>query len=276
MEKAGLKKWIVPVLTLVILFCFLLIAALVIALNIVNKRLDYIALAVEETAEQHITADVLLNKSIPVNFSIRIADEVMVGIDMIVETVIPVDIEIPVNEKMMVPFKIGIKDYIKLDTTIMITDDVYADVEDTIYVNQNVTVPTSKRRGITLPIRASLPLNERVKISVDQPIPIHSVVPVDLLIIDTLDVGLNIKVPVKVNLPVRIPVRTKATVSFPEAISVVGDLPVSLTIPVDIPLSETKLAPCFIKIANGLRGLIDLNTSLTIDNNIQLNSIKEE
>jgi len=195
------------------------------------------------------------------NSNFEVAGDVTVGIDMVVETVIPINIEIPVIQDILVPFKIGVKDYIKLDTTIMITDDVYAMVEDTIYLDQKVTMPTSDKRGVTVPIKASIPLNERMKVSINQAIPVHAMVPVDLLVIDTLPVGLNIKVPVDIMFPVKIPVHTTATVSFPNPIPVVGNIPVSLTIPVDIPLSETDLAPYFIKIGKGLRGLTKLRST---------------
>lgn len=69
-----------------------------------------------------------------------------------------------------------------LNSNFGVAEDVYAMVEDTLYLDQTVSVPTSKKRGITLPIKASVPLNERVKVSVNQAIPVHAVVPVDLLI----------------------------------------------------------------------------------------------
>ena len=247
-----------PLLTATIFFCFLIIAALTIVLTRINGRLNNLAVLLEQTAEQHLTANVALDTDLPLNSSFQIPDNVTVGISMVVETVIPLNVEIPVNENILVPFKIGVKDYIRLDTTIMITEDVFANVEDTLHIDQKFTMPTSKKRGITVPIIASIPINERVKINVNEAIPVHSVVPVDLLIIDTLPVGLNIKVPVNINVPVRIPVNTWAKVSFPDSIPVVGEIPVSVIIPVDIPLSETALAPYFKNLAQGLRGLIKL------------------
>ena len=144
-------KWIQPLLIATLIICLLLIIALVSALKIAGKRLDIIASVLKETAEQHITADVKLDTKLPLNSNFEVADEVVVGIDMVVETSIPINIEIPVNENMLVPFKIGIKDYIKLDTSIMITKDVYAMVEDTIFLDQKVTVPTSKKRELHCP-----------------------------------------------------------------------------------------------------------------------------
>ena len=135
-EQTGLKIWIGPTLVGLVLCCLLIIGTLVIALKIASKRLANIALVLEETAEQHIIANVDLNTNLPLNSNFQINDDVRVGIDMVVETLIPIHVEIPVNENILVPFKIGVKDYIKLDTTILITDDVYAMVEDTLYLDQ--------------------------------------------------------------------------------------------------------------------------------------------
>ena len=256
------RVWIQPLWLAIFVFCLVVISGLVLALVIVNKRLNSIAQSVEAISNQHITANVPLNKSIAVNSRFRISEAVTVGIDMMVEAVIPIDVEIPINEKMLVPIKVGVKDYIKIDTTIVIKDYVYANVEDTIAINQKVTIPTSKRKGIQVPINANIPLNERVKVSVNQAVAVRCVVPVEMLIIDTLDVGVKMKVPVKLKIPVRIPVNTLAKVSFPESIAVVGEIPVSLTIPVDIPLSETTLSPYFKQVSNGLNGLINLNTDV--------------
>ena len=79
--------------------------------------------------------------------------------------------------------------------------------------------------------------------------------PVDLLIIDTLPVGLSMKIPVDLMVPIRIPLHTKATVTFGDAMPISADIPITLTIPVDIPLEETSLAFYFKKMAAGLKGL---------------------
>ncbi len=161
MEKSPnkLKRWIVSLIAMVVLFVFLVLISVSIVLNVLNNRLDNIAVILEETADQHITADIDLITDLPLNSKFRIEDEVTVGINMFVESVIPINVEIPIDQKLLVPFRIGVKDYIKLDTTIMITDDVFAIVEDTLHLDQNVTVATSKRRGVNLPIKASLPLS---------------------------------------------------------------------------------------------------------------------
>lgn len=254
-NKQGLSLIRRPLLMATVFVCLLIIAALAIVLNRIDHRLNNLASILEQTAEQHIITDISLDTKLPLNSTFQIGDAITVGINLVVETVIPVNVEIPVNENVLVPFKIGVKDYIRLDTTVMITEDVYANVQDTIYLDQKVTLATSKKRGINLPIRASVPLNQRVKISVDQAIPVHSVVPVELLIIDSLSVGLSMKIPVNLMIPVKIPISTTAQVSFPGSIPVTGEIPIELSIPVDIPLSETAVAPYLRNIAHGLRSL---------------------
>lgn len=244
-----------------LIFSICLIIVLIIALKVVNKRLENLADLLDTTVEQHITSDVILNTSLPLNSSFQIKEELSVGINMMVETVIPLNVEIPVDQKIFIPFKIGVKDYIKLDTTIMITDDVFATVIDTLYLDQKFTMPTSEKRGINVPVKASIPLNERVKININEAIPVYSIVPIDLLIVDTLPVGLDIKVPVNIKVPVSIPISTSAKVSFPDNIPVSGTIPISLIIPVDIPFSDTDLAPYILNISKGLRGLVKVKNS---------------
>lgn len=255
------KKWILPTLALLVIFCSVAITGLIIALDIFNRRLNNVALAVEETAKQHIITNVALNTNLPIDSKFKIIDDFKVDVNMIVETVIPIHVDVPVNNSILVPFKIGVKNYIKLDTTILITEDFHALVEDTIILDQKFNIPAFKKKGINLPIKASIPLKENLKISINEPIKIYSIVPIDLLIIDTIPVGLNIKVPVNLNVPVRIPINTTANISFPKPISVVSDIPVSMNIPVDIQLSKTDLSPCLMKIANALRGLTKINST---------------
>ena len=103
-----------PLLTATMFFSFLIIAALTIVLSRINRRLNNLAVLLEQTAEQHLTANVALNTDLPLSSSFQIADDVTVGINMVVETVIPLNVEIPVNENILVPFKIGVKDYEKI------------------------------------------------------------------------------------------------------------------------------------------------------------------
>ena len=83
--------------------------------------------------------------------------------------------------------------------------------------------------------------------------------PIDMLIVDTLPVGLSLRIPVDLMVPVNIPLKTSARIQFDDAMSVDAEIPVKLTIPVDIPLEETSLAYYFKKMAEGLKGLTKLS-----------------
>jgi len=255
------QKRIFAAVVLALLINFGIIGVLITALNVSEGRLQIIGETMEEMAVQHIITEVTVDEAIPVKTNIAITSEVEVGIDMLVESKIPFRAEIPVNEDMLIPFKIGVKDYIKLDTTISVTDYVNILVDDTIPLNQKVKLPIFGKRGPSVPIQGLIPVKQSLYVGFEEDLKVHSVVPVDLLIIDTLPVGLSMKIPVDLMVPIRIPLHTNATVTFGDAMPVNADIPITLTIPVDIPLEETSLAYYFKKMAAGLKGL----TVLSID-----------
>ncbi|MDC0338118.1 hypothetical protein OAN33_01140 [Flavobacteriales bacterium] len=249
------QKRMFAAVVLALLINFGIISVLITALNVSESRLQVIGDTMEEMAKQHIITEVTVDEAIPVQTSIAVEGAVVVGIDMMVESEIPFRAEIPVNEKMLIPFKIGVKDYIKLDTTITVTDYVNILVDDTIPLNQKVKLPIFGKRGPWVPIQGKIPVKQSLYVGFDEALKVNSVVPVDLLIIDTLPVGLSMKIPVDLMVPIRIPLHTKATVTFGEAMPIVADIPITLTIPVDIPLEETSLAFYFKKMAAGLKSL---------------------
>jgi hypothetical protein len=111
-----------------------------------------------------------------------------------------------------------------------------------------------------MPIIGKIPVKQNLKVGFNELLPVHSIVPIDMLIIDTLPVGLSMKIPVDVMVPVKIPLKSTARITFSQAMPVNAEIPIKLTIPVDIPLSETSLAIYFRKMAEGLRGLTKLST----------------
>jgi hypothetical protein len=236
-----------------------IIIALLLVLKVAETRLHKIGDVMELMAVQHIQQTINVNDTIPLNSNIMVMDEMSVGINMVVETTIPFRAEIPVDQNMLVPFKIGVKDYIKLDTTIQIKDVVNIQVDDTLPLNQKLKMPVFGNFGPSIPIKGSIPIKQKLKVSFNEPIAVHSLIPVDLLIIDTLPVGLKMRIPVNLQIPLKIPIRSIAKVSFKEAMPVNGKIPIKMSIPVDIPLSETSLATYFRKMAEGLRGLMKLS-----------------
>ena len=69
-------------------------------------------------------------------------------------------------------------------------------------------------KGVKIPIKGNIPVNQSLKIGFDEKLPVKSVVPIDMIVIDTLPVGLSMKIPVDLNVPVRIPLKTSALISF--------------------------------------------------------------
>jgi hypothetical protein len=254
------NKRVVIFLTIALLINFGIIGVLLTALSVSEKRLQVLGDTMEEMAEQHIITEVTVDEIIPLKSDIWVTDEIEVGINMVVKSEIPFTAMIPVNENMLIPFKIGVKDYIKLDTTIQITDFVNIAVDDTIPLNQKVKLPIFGKRGPSIPIVGKIPVKQDLRVGFNELLPVHSIVPIDMLIIDTLPVGLSMKIPVDVMVPVHIPLKSTARITFTQAMPVDAQIPITLTIPVDIPLSETSLAIYFRKMAEGLRGLTKLST----------------
>ena len=237
-----------------------IIIVLLFALNISEKRLEKIGDLMNEMATQHIITTVSIKENIPLNSDIRVTDELKVNIKMFLQTEIPFKAGIPVSENMLIPFKIGVHDYIKLDTTIEVTDFVNILVDDTIPLNQKMNMSIFGGKGLNFPIKGKIPVQQNLRVGFKELLPVHSVVPIDMLIIDTLPVGLSMKIPIDLMVPVNIPLETSALIQFDEAMSVDAEIPIELTIPVDIPLEETSLAYYFKKMAEGLKGLTKLSS----------------
>ncbi|MCB9196080.1 MAG: hypothetical protein H6598_07625 [Flavobacteriales bacterium] len=253
------QKLTVLFLSVSLLISIGIIVVLLVVLQVMERRLNTVGNVMEEMAVQHIITEVTVDESIPLKSDISVMDELVVNIDMTVNTEIPFTAKIPVSEEMLIPFKIGVRDYIKLDTTIQVTDWVNIDVNDTIPLNQKVKMPIFGERGPSVPIQGKIPVQQQLRVGFSELLPVHSVVPVDMLIIDTLPVGLDMKIPVNVMVPVSMPIKQQAKITFNGAMPVDAQIPITLTIPVDIPLSETSLAVYFRKLAAGLKGLTNMS-----------------
>lgn len=239
-----------------------LIGVLLTAKSISGERLESLGNTLDDMADDHIVYNVDIDQNMPVETNLLISDDLDVNIQMFVQSEIPFTAEIPVQEDLLVPFKIGVKEYIKLDTTIEISDAVHIFVDDTIPLDQKMKVKLfgenkkkNKLIGPSVRIKSKIPVQQDLLIEFREQIPIKSVIPLDMVIIDTLPVGLDIRIPVDVKVPVRIPLNTTAKVSFLDSIPVEGAIPIKLDVPIDIPLEETSLAKSFRQMAKGMRNL---------------------
>jgi len=256
---------IVLFLTIALLINVGIIIALLTVLDVTQGRLEVLGNTMGAMANEHILTEVTVDESIPLNSNISVTDEIEVNINMMVESEIPFTAEIPVTEEMLVPFKIGVKDYIKLDTTIQVTDYVNILVDDTIPLDQRVKLPIFGQKGPSMPIQGKIPVKQSLHVGFSEALPVDAVVPIDMLIVDTLPVGLDMKIPVDVMVPVKIPLRSSARISFSDAMPVNAEIPITLTIPVDIPLQETTLAKYFESMAGQLKGLTELSLDVKKD-----------
>jgi hypothetical protein len=253
------QKWTALLVTVALLINIGIILTLVTALKVSEGRLQELGNTMEEMAGEHIITLVTVDTSIALNSNINVVDEIVVNIDMLVESEIPFTAMIPVSEQMMIPFRIGVTDYIVLDTTIQVTDYVHILVDDTIPMDQKVKLPIFGDRGPSMPIRGKIPVKQSLYVGFNEALPVKAVIPIDMLIIDTMPVGLDMMIPVDVMVPVRIPLKSTAKITFNEGMPVEAMIPINLSIPVDIPLSKTPLAAYFIKMAGQLRGLTKLS-----------------
>ncbi|MFT7613628.1 MAG: hypothetical protein ACI9J3_002603 [Parvicellaceae bacterium] len=238
-----------------------LIAVLLVALDISNERLQSLGNIMDEMADDHIVYSMEITQDMPVKTNILIEDEVTVDIRMLVESEIPFTAEIPVTEQMLIPFRIGVSDYITLDTTIDIVDEVHIFVDDTIPLDQRMKIKmfgekkNGDLRGPNMHVRSNIPLHQDLLVSFNESMHVNSTIPIEMLIIDTLPVGLSMRIPVDVMVPVRIPIRSTAKVSFSESMPIDANIPIHITVPIDIPLKETSLAGYFKRMAKGMRNL---------------------
>ena len=98
---------------------------------------------------------------------------------------------------ILVPVEMGVKDFITIDTLIQVTDFVNIIVDDTIPLDQKVNMSLFGGKGIRIPIKGNIPVDQKLNIGFDELLPVKSTVPIDLLVIDTLPVGLSLKIPVR-------------------------------------------------------------------------------
>ncbi len=267
------QKRVMVFLSFSFVISFIIIGILLAALTVMGLRLEVIGSTMEEMAIQHIVTDVNVKEDIPLNSAITVTDDLTVNIDMYIETEIPFTANIPVSEEMLVPIRMGVKDYIELDTLIWVTEPITILVDDTIPLDQKMKVTLfGKDKGPSFPIKSKIPLKQSLLIDFAGPLPVKSTIPIDMLIIDTLPIGIEMSIPVDVMVPVKIPIKQAARISFTGPMPVDAMIPIEMNIPVDIPLEETSLAFYFRKLAKGLKGL----TSMSLDDVLKTEETKEK
>lgn len=251
------QKWAVIIFVVLFLINVGIIVTLLASLKVSEVRLSKLGNLMEEMSNSRIQYQMSVIDTIPLESSIDVTDDVIVGIDMVVESSIPFQAMIPVNEKMIIPIHLGIGQVIYVDTTIRIVDEVIINVNDSIPLDQKIKV--KKLGGVNMPVSAMIPLQQKLSVSFDTLIRIQSFIPIDMVVEDEMPIDLNMEIPVNLQVPVRIPLNTTAKVSFFNAMPVKAQIPVNLDVPVDIPLNETAMGVYLKKVAEGMRGLTSLS-----------------
>lgn len=247
------QKRITFFVSLALLASFIIIGILIAALKVSEQRLNELGNLMEEMSDSRIQYDMTVSQTIAAKTDAHITDDVNVGINLVVESVIPFQAEIPVNQKMLIPIDLGITQAIYVDTMISIMDHVKINVDDTIPLDQKI-----KAAGLNVKAKAQIPLQQELTVSFDEQIRMQAYIPIDMNVIDSMAVDLDMKIPVNLMVPVRIPLQTTARISFIETLPFEADIPVKLNVPVDIPLNETAMGSYLKKVAKGMKGLTKL------------------
>ncbi len=135
-----------------------------------------------------------------------------------------------------------------LDRGLKPLQPLIADLTGTIDGLQNATIKASVPLNERLPISLQVPVSQNTNVRVTQAVPLQ--VPADI----TLPGVGFLKANVALNLPegLELPVFLSMTIPLESSV------PVSLTVPVNIPLKDTELGPQFQKLGELVKPLADL------------------
>lgn len=243
-------KWVALISSISLILSFGIIAGLLFALKTSEKKLNKLGDLMEQMSDSRIEYDMTVEQTIPVTTNATITEDVNVGIDLTVIHEIPFQAEIPVTEKMMIPIRLGVSQTIYVDTLISITEDVLIQVDDTIPLDQKI-----QAMGVNMKAKAQIPLKQDLKVGFDEKLHMQAHIPIDMNIIDSMPLDLNMKIPVNIMVPVRIPLKTTAKISFIETLPFQADIPIKLDVPVNIPLNETAMGDYLKKVSKGMKEL---------------------
>ena len=210
----------------------------------------------ENLGDDKINHTVLVNTTIPLNTEIEVMEPIEVYIELGINQHVRIKADIPVRDVIQVPVDLRVRENIELDTTIEVIDRISVNLNTSIPVDQTFLIPRGDEgKGIKIPIKASIPINQNVDIGFNQPMQVQSTIGVDIPIKETLDVEFILNVPMDQNVKLNFPLKTNAHVSFLQPLKVKGEIPIKLEIPVVIPLKDTPIKGAMDNVAQELRKL---------------------
>ncbi|MFT5860813.1 MAG: hypothetical protein ACI865_002928 [Flavobacteriaceae bacterium] len=222
-----------------------------------EEHLELAAQHLEQLGMETIEHTVHVNTIIPFDTEIMVLDPIEVEIELTIDEYIHIKANIPVKDIIQVPINMRVKENIELDTTIRVMEKLNINLDTKIPIDQTFLIPRGKKgKGINIPIRASIPVNQNVQISFNDPMKVKSTIAIDIPVQQTLDVEFQLDVPMDQSVPMRLPLKTTAIVTFRQPMKVTGEIPIVLDIPVVIPLSTTPIKNSMERVASELRKIL--------------------
>lgn len=222
-----------------------------------EKHLELTAQHLEQLGEGEIDHTVHVNTVIPFNIEIMLLEPIEVEIELTIDEYVHIKANIPVRDILQVPINMRVKENIEMDTTIRVMEQLNINLDTNIPIDQTFLIPRGKKgKGIKIPIKTSIPVNQNVQISFNDPMKVRSTIALDIPVQQTLDVEFQLDVPMDQIVPLHLPIKTTAIVTFRQPIKVTGEVPIILEIPVVIPLSKTPIKKSMDNVASELRKIL--------------------
>jgi hypothetical protein len=210
----------------------------------------------ENLGDEEISHTVFVNTTIPLDTEIEVIEPIEVAIELGINQDVRIKADIPVRDIIQVPVDLRIQEDIELDTTINVMDRISVNLNTSIPIDQKFLIPRGdKGKGIKIPIKASIPVDQNVDIGFNHPMHVQSTIGVDIPVQETLDVEFVLEVPMDQNVNLNFPIKTKAYVAFLQPLKVKGEIPIKLEIPVVIALKDTPIKGAMDSVAKELRKL---------------------
>lgn len=234
-----------------------IVAVLLYVRSNAREHIELSAQHLENLGDQEINHTVFVNTTIPLDTEIEVTEPIEVEIELTIDEYVRIKANIPVRDLISVPIDLRVRENIEMDTTISVLDLINVNLDTEIAVDQKFLIPRGKKgKGISIPIKAKIPVNQDVQIGFNDPMRVKSTIAVDIPVQQTIDVEFSIVVPMDQDVPLHLPLKTTAMVTFKHPMKVKGVIPVKLEIPVVIPLSKTPIKKSMENVANELRKMI--------------------
>lgn len=205
----------------------------------VKQKIDLAAGLLERSAQTVIQQSIPVQDSILVASDFDIKNSIPVGVQMKVNQMIHIVDTLRVKRSVTLPLILKINQIIELDTVFEIREPVKIFMNDTIPLNQTISVQIGAK-AFPMPVQTQIPIHQELVVTMPQ-IPVSGKIPVRFELIDTFNVHLDFPFPVAMNVPVSLFINDPAMIAFYSSLSVQGKIPIMLNVAVNLPLRTTAL-----------------------------------